>query len=157
MIRNRRILFAAGVLFVSLFGAVRLQAAEEGGNAATETAAEIFRWINFAIVAGVIVWVFGKKLPSVFKARAEAVSSAITSATSAKAAADAQLREAEAGIARLPQDSAATRATATREFATESEHLREGTEREVTRIELAAKAEVSAAQRAARLEFSSRD
>ena len=44
------------------------------------------------------------------------------------------------------------RATATREFATESEHLREGTDREVTRIEMAAKAEVNAAQRAARLE-----
>ena len=45
------------------------------------------------------------------------------------------------------------RETATHEFATESKHLREGTEREVTRIEMAAKAEVAAAQRAARLEL----
>ena len=55
MTRNRRVLFAAGVLLVSLFAAVSLRAAEEGGNAATERATEIFKWINFAIVAGLIV------------------------------------------------------------------------------------------------------
>jgi len=153
MTRNRRVLFAAGVLFVSLFAAASVQAAEEGGNAATERATEIFKWINFAIVAGLIVWVFGKKLPSVFRARAEAVSSAITSATSAKAAADAQLRDAETRLANLQKEVAELRASAEKEAAAEVERLRAATLSDAQKIAAAAKAEIEAAERAARLEL----
>jgi F-type H+-transporting ATPase subunit b len=153
MTRNRRILFVAGVLFVSLSAAVSLQAAEEGGKAATDTAAEIFKWINFAIVAGVIVWVFGKKLPSVFRARAEAISSAITSATSAKAAADAQLREAETRLANLQKEVAELRAVAEKEATAEVDRLRAATQSDAQKIAAAAKAEIEAAERAARLEL----
>jgi F-type H+-transporting ATPase subunit b len=153
MTRNRRVLFAAGVLVVSLFAAVSLRAAEEGGNAATGRATEIFKWINFAIVAGLIVWVFGKKLPSVFRARAEAVSSAITSATSAKAAADTQLREAETRLANLQKEVAELRALAEKEAAAEVERLRAATLSDAQKIAAAAKAEIEAAERAARLEL----
>jgi F-type H+-transporting ATPase subunit b len=153
MTRNRRILFVAGVLFVSLSAAVSLQAAEEGGKAATDTAAEIFKWINFAIVAGVIVWVFGKKLPSVFRARAETISSAITSATSAKAAADAQLREAETRLANLQKEVAELRAVAEKEATAEVDRLRAATQSDAQKIAAAAKAEIEAAERAARLEL----
>lgn len=153
MKQNRRVLFAAGVLFVSLFAAVSLQAAEEGGNAATERATEIFKWINFAIVAGLIVWVFGKKLPSVFRQRAEAVSSAITSATSAKASADAQLRGAETRLANLQKEVAELRALSQKEAAAEVERLRAATQIDALKIVSAAKAEIEAAERAARLEL----
>jgi F-type H+-transporting ATPase subunit b len=153
MTRNRRVLFAAGVLFVSLFAAVSSRAAEEGGNAATERATEIFKWINFAIVAGLIVWVFGKKLPSVFRARAEAVSSAITSATSAKAAADAQLRDAETRLANLQKEVGELRALAEKEATAEVERLRAATQNDAQKIATAAKAEIEAAERAARLEL----
>jgi F-type H+-transporting ATPase subunit b len=153
MMRNRRILFAAGVLVVSLFAAVSLHAAEEGGNVTTERATEIFKWINFAIVAGLIVWVFGKKLPLVFRARAEAVSSAITSATSAKAAADAQLRDAENRLANLQKEVAGLRVLAEKEAAAEVERLRTATLSDAQKIAAAAKAEIEAAERAARLEL----
>jgi F-type H+-transporting ATPase subunit b len=153
MTRNRRVLFAAGVLFVSLFAAVSLRAAEEGGNAAAERTTEIFKWINFAIVAGVIVWVFGKKLPSVFRARAEAVSSAITSATSTKAAADAQLREAESRLANLQKEVAELRTLAEKEATAEVERFRAATQSDAQKIAAAAKAEIEAAERAARLEL----
>jgi F-type H+-transporting ATPase subunit b len=153
MTRNRRILFAAGVLVVSLFAAVSLRAAEEGGNAATERATEIFKWINFAIVAALIVWIFGKKLPSGFRARAEAVSSAITSATSARAAADAQLRDAENRLANLQKEVAELRALAEKEAAAEVERLRATTLSDAQKIAAAAKAEIEAAERAARLEL----
>jgi F-type H+-transporting ATPase subunit b len=153
MRRNRRILFAAGVLFVSLFAAVRLRAAEEGGNAAAERATEIFKWINFAIVAGVLVWVFGKKLPSVFRMRAEAVSSAITSATSVKAAADTQLREAQSRLANLQKEVAELRTLAEKEATAEVERLRAATQSDAQKIAAAAKAEIEAAERAARLEL----
>jgi F-type H+-transporting ATPase subunit b len=153
MTRNRRVLLAAGVLFVSLFAAVSLRAAEEGGNAATERATEVFKWINFAIVAGVIVWVFGKKLPPVFRKRGEAVISAITKATAAKASADAQLREAETRLANLQKEVAGLRAFAEKEAAAEVERLRAATQTDIQKIAAAAKAEIEAAERAARLEL----
>ncbi len=153
MTRNRRALFVAGVLFVLCFAAAGAQAAEEGGNAAAERGTEIFKWINFAIVAGVIVWVFGKLLPPVFQEKAEAVRSAITIATNAKAAADAQLREAETRLANLQNEVAELRAFAERESGAEAERLRAATQSDAQKIAAAAKAEIEAAERAARLEL----
>jgi len=153
MTRNRWVLFAAGVLFVSLFATINLQAAEESGNAAVERATEIFKWINFAIVAAVIVWVFGKLLPPVFRKKAEAIGSAITNATNAKAAADAQLREAESKLGNLEKEVAELRAFAERESAAEVERLRAATQSDAQKIAAAAKAEIEAAERAARLEL----
>jgi len=151
MIRNRRLLFVMNVLFVSLFVAAGAQAAEEGGSAAPEKAAEVFKWINFAIVAGFILWLCLKKAPAFFTARVSAISSAITSATAAKAAADAQLREAETKLANLPKEVAELRAFAERESAAEVVRLRAATGSDRQKIAAAARAEIEAAERAARL------
>jgi len=153
MTRNRPFLLAVSILFVLLFAVVGASAAEEGGNAATERATEIFKWINFAIVVGVMVWVFGKLLPPIFQKRAEAVSSAITNATSARAAADAQLRDAETRLTNLQKEVAELRALAEKEAAAEVERLRAATQSDAQRIAAAAKAEIEAAERAARLEL----
>jgi F-type H+-transporting ATPase subunit b len=144
---------SASALLILLFAALSAHAAEEGGNAATERANEIFKWINFAIVAGVIVWVFLKLTPPFFRKNAETISSAITKATAAKAEAERQLREAEEKLARLEQEVAQLRATAEREAAAEAERLRAITQSEILRVHLAAKAEIEAAERAARLEL----
>ena len=153
MTRNRSLFYVISALFVLFLAVVGAQAAEEGGNTATERATEIFKWINFAIVAGVIVWVFGKLLPPVFQKRAEAISSAITKATSVKAVADAQLREAETRLANLQKEVAELRAYAEKEAAAEVERLRAATQTDIQKIAAAAKAEMEAAERAARLEL----
>ena len=153
MIRNRRFLFVVSALFVPLFLVASAHAAEEGGNAAAERAAEIFKWINFAIVAGVILWLCLKKAPAFFGGRASAISSAITSATAAKAAADAQLREAETKLANLQKEVAELRAFADREASAEVARIRATTQSDLQKIAAAAKAEIEAAERAARLEL----
>ena len=153
MTRHRSFFLAVSVLFVLFFAVVGANAAEEGGNAATERVTEIFKWINFAIVAGVIVWVFGKLLPPVFRKKAEAISSAIANATNAKAAADAQLREAETRLANLQKEVAELRVYAEKEAAAEVARLRAATRSDAQKIAAAAKAEIEAAERAARLEL----
>jgi len=153
MRRHRSFFLAVNILFVLLFAVVGANAAEEGGNAATERATEIFKWINFAIVAGLVVWVFGKLLPPVFRKKAEAISSAISTATNAKAAADAQLREAESRLANLQKEVVELRAFAERESAAEVARLRAATQSDAQKIAAAAKAEIEAAERAARLEL----
>lgn len=151
MIRNRRVFFAANALFVLLFAVVSAHAAEEGGNAAAERTTEVFKWINFAIVAGFILWLCLKKAPAFFSGRASAISSAITNATAAKGAADAQLREAETKLANLQKEIAELRAFASRESAAEVERLRAATQNDARKIAAAAKAEIEAAERTARL------
>jgi F-type H+-transporting ATPase subunit b len=142
-----------GALLVVLFTALTAHAAEEGGNATTERANEIFKWINFAIVAGLLGWVFLKLTPPFFRKNAENISSAITKATAAKAEADRQLRDADQKLARLEQEVAQLRATAQREAAAEAERLRAITQSDMQKVGLAAKAEIEAAERAARLEL----
>jgi len=153
MTRNRFVLVSAGVVVVSLFLAVCLRAADEADHAAVGRATEIFKWINFSIVAGVIVWVFGKLLPPVFRKKADAISSAIKNATNAKAAADARLREAEAKLLNLEKEVAELRASLERESAAELQRLRAATETDAQKIAAAAKTEIEAAERAARLEL----
>jgi len=101
----------------------------------------------------VIYWVFGKVLPPKFRGHAETIASAITKATSAKAAADAQLRDAETKLANLQKEVAELRAFAERESAAEVERLRIATQSDAQKIAAAAKAEIEAAERAARLEL----
>jgi F0F1-type ATP synthase membrane subunit b/b' len=140
-------------LLVLLFAAMSAHAAEKGGNATTERANEIFKWINFAIVAGLIAWVFLKLTPPFFRKNAENINAAITKATAAKAEADRQLREAEQKLAGLEQEVAQLRATAQREAAAEAERLRAITQSDIQKVGLASKAEIEAAERAARLEL----
>jgi F-type H+-transporting ATPase subunit b len=153
MTRTRgRIFFCTSVFVVFLCGAVSAHAAEESA-AASEHASEIFKWINFAIVAGLLLWVFGKKLPPIFRKNADKISSAITSATAAKAAADAQVCEAEAKFARLQQEVTDLRAMAEREGAVEAERIRALAQSDAQKISAASRAEIEAAERAARLEL----
>lgn len=150
---RRHALIVASAVLAALFLTLTAHAAEEGSGAGAEAAAEIFKWINFAIVAGALLWVCLKKAPGFFRGRAEAISSAITKASSAKAAAEAQLREAEVKLANLDTEVAELRASAEREAAAEVERIRLATRSDLEKIAAAAKAEIEAAERAARLEL----
>jgi len=152
MTRRRRILFLASLLLLLSCAALNAHAAEEGG-AAKERAIEIFKWINFAIVAGLILWVFAKVLPRKFRSNAEKISSAISNATAAKAEADRQLREAEMKLTNLEKEVAELRSFAEHESAGEAERIRALAKSDAQKIFLAATAEIEAAERAARLEL----
>jgi F-type H+-transporting ATPase subunit b len=145
--------FVVPSLIVVFSVALSAHAAEEGGGSSTERFNEIFKWINFAIVAAVLIWLFAKKLPVVFRGNADKISSAITKATAAKEEAERQVREAEAKLANLKQEIAALQAAAKREAAEEGERIRAMAQSDVKKVGVAAQAEIEAAERAARLEL----
>lgn len=151
--RSRRWTVFFGVLLVFLFAAVNAHAAEEGGGGAAARATELFKWINFAIVAGLVAWVFLKLTPPFFRKNAEAISSAIEKAGAAKAEAERKFREAESKLAQLEKETAELRAAAQRETAAEGERIRNVTRIDVEKVSLAAKAEIEAAERAAKIEL----
>ncbi len=153
MRRKRRVFALSSILFVSFFAVVTAHAAEERGKATAQTANVIFNWINFAIVASVLLWLCLKKAPGFFGRRAEAITSAITKAGSAKAAAEAQLREAENKLANIQKEIAELRAVAERESAAETARIHALTQTDAQKIAAAANAEIEAAERAGRLEL----
>jgi F-type H+-transporting ATPase subunit b len=133
--------------------AMATRAAQEGGNAAEEPVGMTFRWIHFVIIAVILVWVFGKALPPVFRKNAETISAAITAATAAKAEAERKLNQAASKLANLEKEIAEFRAMAMKEAAAEAERLRKAGQVEAEKIATAARAEIQAAERAARLEL----
>ncbi len=153
MTRNCRVFALSSILFVSFFAVATARAAEQGANATAQTANEIFNWINFAIVACVLLWLCWKKAPGFFRRRAEAIGSAITKAGRAKAAAEAQLREAESKLPNIQKEIAELRAVAERESAAEVARIRAATQTDAQKIAAAANAEIEAAERAGRLEL----
>ena len=149
----RNIYYSIVACALCLFSAAATFAAEEGGSPAEHSAEMIFKWIHFAILAGVLYWVFGKLLPPVFRRNADNISSAITKATAAKVEAERKLLEAVTKIGRLEREIVEFRAQAQRDAAAEVERLRGATVLDVEKIRAAAKAEIEAAERAARLEL----
>jgi F-type H+-transporting ATPase subunit b len=146
------LIFATSLVALLVFAGVA-RGAEESANAPHEHAVEIFKWINFAIVAGLLGWILLKVTPPIFRKRAEAINSAITKATAAKAEAERQLKDAESKLARLQEEVTQLRATAEREGLAETERIRSATQSDVQKVGAAAKAEIEAAERAARMEL----
>jgi len=149
---GRRVSLLFGTTLGTLLIVVSAQAAE-GGSEANAHANELFKWINFALVALGLIWVFGKLLPPIFRKRSDEIGATIKKATAAKAEADRMLREAEQKLAKLEQEIAQLRAVAQREAAAEAERIRNATLSDAQKIEAAAAAEIDAAERAARLEL----
>jgi len=146
---RRSVLSLAAIL---LF-ATAARAAEAAQSSAEGGSVLLFKWIHFLILAVVFVWLFKKVLPPIFRRKADIISEAIAKATAAKTEAERQLKEAAVKLTRLEQEVAEFRAAAQREAQTELERLRKLTQLDVEKTGLAAKAEIDAAERAARVEL----
>jgi F0F1-type ATP synthase membrane subunit b/b' len=113
---------------------------------------QVFRWINFAIVLGLLIYGFRKALPY-FRTHAEEISQKIAEGARAREAAETRRRTAQAKLANISTDVAEMREEAKRAAVLESERVRGLARIEANTIERAAQAEIAAAERAARLEL----
>jgi F0F1-type ATP synthase membrane subunit b/b' len=133
--------------------AIALAAQEEEPKSAEQPVSTGFKWVHFVILAAVMYWLFTKVLPPIFRRKADNISSAISKATIAKTEAEKQLKKAEAMLANLEQEVAQFRALAQKEAAAELERLRDMMKTDAERIGFAARGEIEAAERAARVEL----
>jgi F-type H+-transporting ATPase subunit b len=146
----RRVNFLVVVLFLVAMPAL----AQEGGEASADsTAGWVFRWLNFAIVFGAIVYFAVKAGGPAFRANAEDISKKIEEGARAREAAEKQRLEMEAKLANLPNEIAQIRAEARRDSEAEAQRLRALAREEAQKIEKAALAEIAAAERASRMEL----
>lgn len=149
----RRYLVALCLIGWSVFFAATPVFAQEGGLSPADTPTGwVFRWINFAIVFGLIIWGFSKATPY-FRRHAQEISEKIAEGTRAREAAEAKSREAQAKMADLDKEVKAMREEARRDSAAEILRLRAKTKEEAERVEQEVRVEIAAAERAARLEL----
>jgi len=142
--------FASSALLIFIFSALPVLAAEGAEpDPADSTAGLIFRWLNFLIVFGGIGYLIAKHGGAFFRGNAKEIAASIVEATAAKTEAERELRVVETKIARLDQDVAELREEARRNWATESERLYASGVAEIEKINLAARAELAASERAA--------
>jgi len=109
--------------------------------------------LNFAFIAGVIVWVSRKYLPSLFRNRTAFIQKAMEEARKASEDANRRLGEIESRLTRLGTEIAEMRAVADKEAATEEQRIKAAAEEDGRKIIAAAEQEIAAAAKTARREL----
>jgi F-type H+-transporting ATPase subunit b len=115
-----------------------------------ENAAELFEYLNFAILVVAVLYLFLKYLPKIFRERRERLQQQLIEARNATEQAKERLRAVEAQFARLDQEIAKIRAQAEQDGSAEEARIKALIETERERIIASAEQEISAAAAAAR-------
>ncbi|HEY6292189.1 MAG TPA: ATP synthase F0 subunit B [Terriglobia bacterium] len=124
--------------------------AEEGSGYSHE---KLFKWINFLILAGVLVYFLRKPFADFFADRLDTIHEGLEEGRKALAASEAKLGEIEKKLANVQQEIAAFRVESAREMQAERERVRQAAEREGERILVFAEVQIEAAVRAAKLDL----
>lgn len=128
--------------------------AQEGGDAATDSPlGHTFRWINFAIVLGLIAYALVKLAGPGFRTKAQEISDKIAEGARARETAERQRQEIQAKVANLQNEIEQLRVQAKRDAEAEAQRLRDTGRAESEKIEQAARVEIDAAARAGRQEL----
>ena len=153
-----RALILSAALVSSLAFAQHEPTAAKAG-AATEKHEEepsaIWKWVNFAILAGALGYGIGKNAPAFFKSRSEEIQKGISDATNMKKEADARALAMEKRMANLESEIATLRATAKAEIAAEANRVGLETTQLLAKIQSHAEQEIASALKAASLELKS--
>lgn len=106
--------------------------------------------LNFAVIAGVIVWAGRKYLPGIFRDRTAAIQKAMQEAQKASEEARNKLAEIEARLQKLDVEIGNMRTAAEKEGAAEGARIQAAAEEDARKIVAAAEQEIAAAGKAAR-------
>jgi F0F1-type ATP synthase membrane subunit b/b' len=111
--------------------------------------------LNFAIVAGIIVWLARKHLPVAFQNRTLSIQKAMQEARRASEDAGRRLAEIESRLSKMDAEIAAMQASAEKEALAEEGRIKAAAEHETRRIVESAEQEIAAAAKSVRRELTS--
>jgi len=106
--------------------------------------------LNFAVIAGLLIWAGKKFLPGIFRDRTAAIQKSIVEAQKASAEAHEKLADIQARLQKLDVEIGTMRDAAEREGAAEEARIKAEAEEDAHRIVAAAQQEIAAATKAAR-------
>ena len=136
-------------LFAIALTTAPLLAAEPGGDSAD---LEVWKWVNFVILASLIGWLVMKQGGPALNARSNEITEGLAAGEKAKADADARAAEVKTKLDSLGSEIAAMQAGARDERSREADRIRSESQNEMARIRLQFEQEVESAGKLARLE-----
>lgn len=117
----------------------------------TDTAATVFEYLNFAVLACLLIFALAKTLPKLFRDRTSAIQKELSDARSATEEASVRLNSVEDRLAKLDGQIAAMKTQAEKDAVVEEQRFRAAAEEEKNKILASAEQEIaSAAQHAQR-------
>jgi F-type H+-transporting ATPase subunit b len=150
-------LLAAGTTLYAQEPAEHAEHAAEGGEHATEEAhdpnLEIWKWVNFGILAALMTVGLMKVLPKNFVERTALIQKDIKEAQALKADAERRAADVEARVNALGKDIETFRVESAKEMAHEGERIRQETAASIARLEQQASLEIETAAKVARREL----
>jgi F-type H+-transporting ATPase subunit b len=109
--------------------------------------------LNFAVVAGLIVWLSKKNLPGMFRNRTASIQKAMEDARKASEEANRRLADIDARLSKLDVEIGSMRAAAEKEAAAEEARIRATAVEDAQKIVELAEQEIAAAAKSARREL----
>ncbi len=109
--------------------------------------------LNFAVIAGAIIWLSKTKLPGLFRDRTASIQKELEEARQASADANRRLADVEARLSRLDAEIGEMRALAEKEAVAEELRIKAAATEDARKIVESAEQEIAAAAKAARREL----
>jgi F-type H+-transporting ATPase subunit b len=125
-------------------------AGEESGEPKHEA---LFKWINFVILAGGLVYVLRKPLSDFFTRRSASIRKSLEEGRKALEASQAQLQAVEEKLQHFEEEMATFRAAALREMDAERERLRQATAAEMQKMLASVQSQMETTTKQARVEL----
>jgi F-type H+-transporting ATPase subunit b len=142
------------------FAAQQQPPAEDASERAAEPPAEgehgglvLWKWANFAVLAGILGWAVKKNAGPFFAARSRQIRKDMIEADDMRKQAEARAAEVDRRLSNLEAEIAALRAESAREAESETERLSRHTAAEIAKIQAHAQQEIASAGKAARMEL----
>lgn len=134
-----------------LLGSAAGFAQESGGKSADSL--EMWRWINFAILAAGIIYLLAKNLPSFFRERTAAIQKEIAEAQKLKQESERRAAEILKRVSSLSVDIEAFRTQSLAEMEREGERIREEAAAHIIKLKDRAQSEIESAGKTASREL----
>jgi F-type H+-transporting ATPase subunit b len=152
------LLLMLALILAATFALAQEPAAQRAEGAATAVAEgegglQVWAWLNFAILAAGLAWIFRKNAVPYFARRAIGIRKGMMEAEDARLEADRRMAAVEARLAALPAHIQSLKDEALAEQRAEHERMRRQTAAELAKIRARAEQEIASAAKAARLEL----
>ena len=127
--------------------------AAEGKEGEGEGGLTLWKWANFAVLAGAAVYFIAKNAGPFFDARSRQIRRDMAESEQIRQEAEARAAEVDRRLANLEAEIAALRSESQKEAEAESRRLEQATASEIAKIQAHAEQEIAAAGKAARTEL----
>jgi F-type H+-transporting ATPase subunit b len=123
------------------------------GKEAVDSTLPLWKWANFLLLAGGLLYLIGKMVPPMYAARSQEILKDMSESARIRQDAEARAADVARRLAGLEAEIAALRADSQRESQTETERLANYTAAEIAKIRAQSEQDICAAGKAARMDL----